>query len=325
MPDITANKPVRNILAVTVVLIVIMSLPIGRVHAAGAGEAGFDFLKMGTDARAEALGGAHVALTDGVSALYYNPAGMVWSPPKQVMATYHNWVTDIQSGFIGGVLQLGESGRIGAAIQYLDFGDIPAASATGTAPGEASVFGASDLAISVGLAQRIGERSSAGVTARMIFESLDDESAQGIAFDAGLIHRLRDQRTRLGAAIRNAGFQTSAYGEGAKDQLPITAVAGISHNLRGAPLLFTADLMKPYGDDFGAGVGVEFYSLDPLTLRLGYNSLDGSFDSGSDSDSYAGLRFGAGFTLDRLVIDYAYGTMSELGSSHRFTIRTNVL
>jgi hypothetical protein len=308
-----------------VVLFAFLSLPLGHAFAAGAGEAGFDFLKMGTDARAEALGGAHVALTDGVSALYYNPAGMVWSPPGQVLATYHNWVTDIQSGFVGGVLQMGNSGRIGVAVQYLDFGDIPAASVTGTAPGEARYFGASDLALSVSYAQKLGERSSAGVTARLIFEKIDDESAQGVAFDAGVIHQLPDQRTRIGAAIRNAGFQTSAYGESAKDELPMTAVAGISHHLRGAPLLFTVDAMKPYGDDFGAGAGVEFYALSPLTLRLGYNSLAGSFDSGSDSDKLAGMRFGAGFTLEKFVIDYGYGAMSELGSSHRFTIRTNVL
>jgi hypothetical protein len=317
--------PSRAGIAATIALFAFLSVPLGGAVAAGAGEAGFEFLTMGTDARAEALGGAQVALTDGVSALYYNPAGMVWSPPGQVLATYHNWVTDIQSGFVGGVLQMGNSGRIGAAIQYLDFGDIPAASATGTSPGEASYFGASDLALSVSYAQQFGERSSAGITARLIFEKIDDESAQGVAFDAGVIHQLPDQRTRIGAAVRNAGFQTSAYGEGAKDELPITAVAGVSHHLRGAPLLITADVMKPYGDDFGAGAGVEFYALDPLTLRLGYNSLAGSFDSGSDSDNLAGMRFGVGFTLDKLVIDYGYGSMSELGSSHRFTIRTNVL
>jgi len=322
-------KSIRNAIKSTIgsaiIITAVLAFPLNQVSAAGAGEAGFDFLNMGTDARAEALGGAHVALTDGVSSLYYNPAGMAWSAPKQVMATYHNWVTDIQSGFVGGVLQLGQNGRIGAAIQYLDYGDIRAASANGTAPSDATIFGASDLAISISMAQRLGEQSSAGVTGRMIFESIDNESAQGIAFDAGIIHQLRDQRTRIGVAVRNAGFQTSAYGEGAKDQLPITAVAGVSHQLRGAPLLFTADLMKAYGRDFGAGIGMEFSSLDPLTLRVGYNSVDGSLDSGSDNDKYAGVRFGAGFSLDKFVIDYAYGTMSELGSSHRFTIRTNVL
>lgn len=325
MPDHTVRSHRKIIAGSAVVLAVFLLFPIGSAHAAGAGEAGFDFLNMGTDARAEALGGAHAALTDDVSGLYYNPAGLAWAPPKQVMATYHNWVTDIQSGFVGGVITLGQTGRLGAAIQYLDYGDIPAADANGTAPGDASFFGASDFAISVSLAQHLGEQSSAGVTARMIFESIDDRSAQGIAFDAGLIHQLRDQRTRFGFAVRNAGFQTSAFGEGAKDQLPITGVAGVSHQLRGAPLLFTADLMKAYGRDFGAGVGMEFNSFEPLTLRVGYNSVDGGLDSGSDNDKYAGLRFGAGFTLDKIVIDYAYGSMSKLGQSHRFTVRTNVL
>jgi len=311
--------------ASALVLLAVLFLSASQLSAAGPGEAAFDFLRMGTDARAEALGGAHVALSDGVSALYYNPAGMVWSPPRQVLATYHNWVTDIQSGFIGGVLQLGKSGRIGAAIQYLDFGDIPAAGANGATPGEARYFGASDLAISVGIGQKLGEHSSAGLTGRLVFESMDDESAQGVAFDVGVLHELKDQRTRVGAAIRNAGFQTSAYGEGAKDQLPMTVVAGVSHQLRGAPFLLTADIMKPYGDDFGAGVGVEVSVLDPLALRIGYNSLAGSLDSGSDSDNYAGLRLGVGFSLEKLIIDYGYGAMSELGSSHRFTVRTNVL
>ena len=325
MNDPVVINPIGARFVSALALVAVLSLPVGQAFAAGAGEAAFDFLRMGTDARAEALGGAHVALSDGVSALYYNPAGMVWSPPGQVLATYHNWVTDIQSGFIGGVLQFGKSGRIGAAIQYLDFGDIPAATADGAAPGDARYFGASDLAFSISLGQRIGEHSSAGITGRLIFESMDDESAQGVAFDAGVLHELKDQRTRVGAAIRNAGFQTSAYGEGAKDPLPMTVVAGVSHHLRGAPFLFTADIMKPYGDDFGAGVGVEVSVLDPLSVRLGYNSLAGSLDSGSDSDDYAGLRLGVGFTLERLIIDYGYGAMSELGSSHRFTIRTNVL
>jgi hypothetical protein len=290
--------------------------------AAGPGTAGFQFLKRGTDARAEALGGAHVAVTEGVSALYYNPAGMVDAPPGQLMATYHNWVADIQSGFIGGIARVGGDARIGAGIQYQDFGDIPAAGATGSAPGESSYFGASDIALSVGMAQTLGERTSAGGTVRYIVESIDDERATGVAFDAGLIYRLRDERTRIGVAVRNAGFQTSTFSENApKDDLPVVGVAGLAHKMQRTPLMFVLDLMKPIDDDFGAALGVEFDAMDQLQLRAGYNTLDGGIESGSSSDDFAGLRFGAGFTVDNVVIDYAYGAMSELGSSHRFTIR----
>jgi hypothetical protein len=305
-----------------ILALILLFFAAGSAFAAGPGTAGFQFLKRGTDARAEALGGAHVAVTEGVSALYYNPAGMVDAPPGQLMATYHNWVADIQSGFIGGIARFGSNARIGAGIQYQDFGDIPAASASGAAPGESSYFGASDIALSVGMAQMLGERTSAGATARYIVESIDNERATGVAFDAGLIHRLRDERTRIGVAVRNAGFQTSTFSASApKDDLPVTGVAGIAHQMQGTPFLFVIDLMKPVDDDFGAAFGVEFAAMDQLQLRAGYNTLDGAIESGSSSDNLAGLRFGAGFTVDNVVIDYAYGDMSELGSSHRFTIR----
>ena len=37
---------------------------------------GAAFLKIGTGARPEAMGGAYTALADDVSALHYNPAGL---------------------------------------------------------------------------------------------------------------------------------------------------------------------------------------------------------------------------------------------------------
>ncbi|MBI5244034.1 MAG: UPF0164 family protein, partial [Elusimicrobia bacterium] len=37
---------------------------------------GAAFLKIGTGARAEAMGGAYTAIADDVNALYYNPGGL---------------------------------------------------------------------------------------------------------------------------------------------------------------------------------------------------------------------------------------------------------
>ncbi|MBD3297812.1 MAG: PorV/PorQ family protein [candidate division Zixibacteria bacterium] len=290
--------------------------------AASPGEAGFKFLDIGTDARAEGLGGAYTAAATGVSATYYNPSGMVWSPHGELLATYHNWVDGIQSGFVGGTTRLGEDGRVGLSIQYLDYGNIDAADASGESLGD---FGASDLAVGISFARMIGSSSSVGVTGRFITESIDDKSATGLAFDAGLIHKMPDGRTRIGAAVRNAGFQMTTFADGAKDDLPITFVAGLEHDLRDMPFLVTADVFKPNDDDFGGALGLEFLAADAFRLRAGYNSLAGQFDSGSGSDDFAGFRFGAGFVLNTITIDYGYGSMSKLGTSHRFTLRTNVL
>lgn len=291
-------------------------------RAASPGEAGFKFLDIGTDARAEGLGGAYTAAATGVSATYYNPSGMVWSPHGELLATYHNWVDGIQSGFVGGTTRLGESGRVGLSFQYLDFGSIDAADQSGQPLGD---FGASDLAIGVSLARMVGDRSSVGVTGRFITESIDDKTATGLAFDAGMMYQMPDGRTRLGAAVRNAGFQMTTFADGAKDDLPITFVAGLQHDLRDIPVLVTADLFKPNDDDIGGAIGMELAAADAFRLRAGYNSQAGQFDSGSDSDDFAGFRFGAGFILNKITIDYGYGSMSKLGSSHRFTLRTNVL
>ncbi len=298
------------------------------VQAAGPGEAAYTFLKVGTDARAEGMGGAYVGLADGLGALTYNPAGLGLLAPRQFMATYNNWLTDIQSGFIAGTWQLGQTDRIGVSAQYLDYGNFRGAKADGTPRPD---FGASDLALAFSWGRQLsggGEeapdasRSAIGGTARLVTESIDSQSSWALAFDLGFLYRFPDGHTQLGLAVRNAGVQMKAFGQGAKDKLPITGVAGISHQLRGTPALFVADVMKSYDSKFGGAIGAEVAVAKPLMLRAGYNTLAGQIDTGTSSDNMAGLSLGAGFTMRQVTIDYAFGFMSKLGSTHRFTLHT---
>ena len=287
--------------------------------AAGAGQAAYTFLKIGTDARAEGMGGAYTGLADGLGALTYNPAGLGYLAPKQFMATYNNWLTDIQSGFIAGTWKLGETDRIGVAAQYVDYGTFRAADKTGTS---LPSFSASDFALALSWGRSIRSRSSLGASVRFIAESIDNQSSSAFAVDLGFLYRMPDEHTRIGVAVRNAGFQMKAFGDGAKDKLPVTGVLGFSHQLRGAPVLFVVDAMKSYDSKFGAAFGAEISALSPLLLRAGYNTLGGQVDTGTNSDKLSGLSFGAGFTMSRVTIDYAFGFMSKLGSTHRFTLRT---
>jgi hypothetical protein len=314
-----SEKRGRLFVAVVLLAIAAVWLMPHDACAAGPGQAAYTFLKVGTDARAEGMGGAYVGLADGLGALTYNPAGLGFLAPKQFMATYNNWLTDIQSGFIGGTWGIGETDRIGIDAQYLDYGSFRAADAQGN---PRSSFGASDFALALSWARPIMSRSAIGASARIIIESIDNQSSSALAFDLGFLHRFRDEHTRIGLAVRNAGFQMTAFGEGAKDKLPITGVIGLSHRLRGAPILFAVDAMKSYDGKFGAAFGAEISTLDPLLLRVGYNTLGGQIDTGAGSDKLSGLSLGAGFTRNRVTIDYAFAFMSKLGSTHRFTIHT---
>lgn len=313
----TGARVLWSILAVTICFLA------GPRHAwaADPGEAVFTFLKIGVDARAEAMGGAAAALTEGVGALYYNPAGIAESRKGELQFTYNNWVAGIQSGFVGAVTRLGEATRVGASIQYLDYGDFRPADASGNPRPD---FSASDFAFALTVAREVADRTAFGVTGRFIAESIDGESMTGAAFDAGIIHRLTDGHTQIGVAVRNAGAQMTTFGDAPKDKLPLTVVAGLSHQVREAPLILAADALKPSDSDFGVAVGVEAAVSHSLVLRAGYNSLNGRVDTGSDSDKTAGFRLGAGFVFDRLTIDYGLGLMSELGSSHRITLKTTL-
>jgi hypothetical protein len=145
-----------------------------------------------------------------------------------------------------------------------------------------------------------------------------------MALDAGVMHRLADNRTTIGLAVRNAGAQMTTFGEAPKENLPLTLVAGFAHKMRGAPIQLAVDAMKPYDDDFGVAFGAEAMVAPSLAIRAGYNTLNGRIDTGSNADKTAGFRLGAGFAFERMTIDYGLGLLSELGANHRVTLKTHL-
>lgn len=299
--------------------VVLTSLCVAPAFAGDPGTAVFGFLKIGTDARSTAMGGAMTGLADGLGAASYNPASFAQSAPREVTVSYMNWVLDIQGGSLAGVWGIGEKGRLGVSAQYLDYGKFDSRDAEGnTAPD----FSASDLALGLSYAAAFSPNVSAGITGRFISESIDNESMTGMAADLGVLYVFTDQRTRFGAAVRNLGGQTKAYAGGAKEDIPIVLAAGASHHLRGTPVLASIEVLKPSDDDVGGAAGVEVAATHQFSLRAGFNTLAGKINTDSDSDKLAGLSIGAGFQTERLGIDYAFAAHSELGDAHRFTLHT---
>jgi len=81
-------------------------------------------------------------------------------------------------------------------------------------------FGASDLAVGGSYAHRLSRRVFVGGTVKLIYESIQDYSSTGLAFDAGFIFRFEDGRTQIGGAITNLGTQLAALGEEKESLLP---------------------------------------------------------------------------------------------------------
>lgn len=317
-PVTHTNETIMRPLAAIACVIALVIAAVSPASAKDPGEDAYTFLKIGTDARSEAMGGAMTGVADQLGATLYNPAALAAVGPRSVMASYTNWLTDIQAGALAAVWSVGGQGRIGISAQYLDYGDFDARDEVGN-PGDD--FSASDVALALTWANSV-EGGGFGVSARFISESIADEVTGAIAVDFGMVFDLEDRRTRAGLALRNIGVQINTIEGGTKEEVSTTVALGLSHRLRGAPVLFAADLLKPSDDDVGGAFGVEVDVHRQFALRAGYNTLIAQIDTDSDSDNLAGISLGAGFSLERLAIDYAFTAYSELGDAHRFSIRS---
>jgi len=97
------------------------------------------------------------------------------------------------------------------------------------------------------------------------------------------------------------------------DPLPLTLRAGAAYATQLAAsheLTLLADGLKPNDRDFALHVGAEYAYAGLLAVRIGYKA-------GYDIE---GLTAGLGLRWSVLELDYAFGLVQELTSTHRITL-----
>ncbi len=112
---------IRGALIIVIALLLAQGLFVRNISAinSNAGTSAYTFLKIGTGAKSQALGGAFVGFADDETALFYNPAGLTSDGERfeiyddlldipereQVLnrftASYINYLLDFQYGFVG--------------------------------------------------------------------------------------------------------------------------------------------------------------------------------------------------------------------------------
>ena len=73
------------------------------------------FLKIGVGGRATAMGDAFIAVANDVSALYWNPAGLVLTEKNEIMFSHNSWVVDIGHEFLGASFHISSNDAVGIA------------------------------------------------------------------------------------------------------------------------------------------------------------------------------------------------------------------
>jgi hypothetical protein len=171
---------------------------------------------------------------------------------------------------------------------------------------------------------------SYGISAKLMYVTLDDLASSALALDAGVLYRLPSSRTNIGFSLLNIGTQLSTF-EGIKDQMPIDVRLGINHRLRGLPLLLNfslhhlADDADAFFDRIGNfSIGGEFILSKVLDLRIGYDNYVRNATSIQGQRRFSGFAAGVGIRTAYVQIDYGVSAIGTAGSIHRLTLHTSL-
>lgn len=297
----------------------ILLLPASAL-AGDPGDAGALFLRFGMGGKASGMGEAFTAVAEDASSIYWNPGAMAAVLGTQAMFMHTESFQTLRLEQAA-VTHETEYGTFGACFSgmYMDemdrYDDVPSAIPLGT-------FSAYDAAFAVGYSRYIIPNLAAGISAKWVYENIDETTAKGWAIDAGLYHISHIEGVKFAAVISNFGppikFENDAT-SGEEFDLPRSAKLGVSFDrnypaIRG-DILATFDVVLPNDGSARQQIGAEYGYERMLFLRGGYK---GGYDS-------QGATFGMGVYYRRFQVDYAFQPNdNDLGDSHRLSLALDI-
>ena len=161
------------------------------------------FLEIGSGAKSLSMGGAFVSIANDVSALYWNPAGIVNIDRPSVQFYHSPWLVETEYYYGGLVIPLSSADAIG--FSYTSVGMEEMMVRTVEMPeGTGEKFDASNLAMGIAYSRRLTDQFSFGIQYKYVQEKIWQMKASASSFDIGtLFHTIGGMR--IGMSISNFG------------------------------------------------------------------------------------------------------------------------
>lgn len=302
------------------------------------------FLNTAVGPRAIAMGGAFVATADDATSLYWNPAGASRIIGNEALFAHTRWFADITYNWAGVVLNMGGMGSLGFSATYLDYGEMEVTTLS-EQEGTGEFFSATDLALAVSYAYNLTDRFSIGGNVKYINQKIWNSSADGLAFDIGVLFLSDLSGLRIGASITNFGSDMSMDGKdlyiqydvdptifGNNDEilaklntesfpLPLTFRVGLAMDLIKSDMhkiTIAADALHPNDNAESVNLGWEYVFNNMLAFRVGYKSL---FLDNAEEGLTAGVGLNFDFTDNLgIFLHYAYQDFGILDYTNHFSV-----
>ncbi len=307
-----ASKFYKNIL---IVLLLVVGFVTAGVAGNRSGTVSDQFLKIPVSARAIGMGGAQVAVAEGVASIAFNPAGIISVSDYGFGATYTNWFASIQHSFFGVVKNMPGIGAIGVSLTLLTTDDM-AVTTWAHPDGTGENFRASDYAFSIAYARQVSDKFMVGVNTKIIKSYLynTELGASTFAFDVGTLYDIPRLRCRLGVSLTNIGKDVQFINE--PYSLPTSLRFGVLVNVvdQGShQLKSTLQISRNNDTDEQYNIGSEYTFNGIVALRAGYKF---AYDQEN-------VTAGFGASLNSIgingTLDYGYNNFKYLPGTHSFT------
>jgi hypothetical protein len=323
-------------LRLCIIMLAALCVPTLFAQTSDAGSRPFSFINLDFDARTMAMGGASVAMPNGIYGTFSNPASAGFENKREAMCGFRSIALDAFGGPIGFSMPYSSFGTFSFNLYTVSGGTLNevAEGLDGSPVQTGAVARWYSTAGSISWGKIVWDNVALGAGIRGFHEggswSEGSFSADAASFQFGVQYRMFDARLILGLSVANLGVMLSNFSDDINDlSLPQTITAGVSYTPYYMPSLRIAlDIKQVAGNDLMYLPGFEF-ALDKryFFVRAGYRfserdleeqirALQGQSSDGYVASTWYGPSFGIGLKhsigVYKLNIDAAV-QMTELG------------
>ena len=302
-------------------------------------------LKFNVGPRAIGMGGAFTAISDDITALYWNPSGTANILTNEAFFNHTALYADIRHDFAAFATNLSGLGTVGVFASVLSMDEM-AVRTIENPEGTGEFFDYNTLVLGLNFSRFLTENFAIGFNVKYISENLWHMNATGLAVDIGTLYKIQIlNELRIAASISNFGTKMQLSGRDAtvifpsgsgssnfinsnieldKFDLPLLFRFGISTDVvkeESSRLTVAVDAIHPNDHTEYLNTGLEYAWNEIFHVRAGYNSL-------FEKDSEKGLTVGFGLyyriiDLVKVKLDYAYQDFGRLKDVHYFAVGVN--
>ncbi len=295
------------------------------------------FLEKGVGARPFAMGGAFTALSEDVTSIYWNPAGLVNIKKLEFHGMHAERFSGIVNWDFGGIaVRVNEHTSLGIGYFRLGIDGIPLTKLTDPSqelgeiiiddngreirniPYAYKYVNDSESAFFFSFARKKNEKVYYGGNIKFLYKTVGDYDAWGLGFDIGVVCKPLDS-LRLGLLISDGTSTVLAWNTGRRELILPHLRIGSAYSFKYSFLQFIPvfDVRMNFENRESSQIKINLVGINVHTgLEIRFKKLL-AFRLGSDRGLFTA---GSGITLSNFRIDYGFSRHTELGNTHRISL-----